>query len=310
MRRRRGGDASATTPRTCRGDAAAAAWIFRGHDDAAAATRTHERDRRRYDLDTLAACVKNGKLWRSAGTFGKQWEEVHGVGMDWRAIASSSDGTRMTAVVYGGHVYSNSNSGEGVWRIAADTPMQNWVAITMSATGQDVFAAAYEGNIWRSYDYGESFREVPYQTAQFNPAKWASLASSADGYTLLAAEDRGHIWYSQDAGMNWRKVQVLGDATQDWKSLTASADGSRFGAVVEGSSIWMSPMTVPVYDLMQTQAKRATTALNQLVKLAVDNQCADAEIPLTDIVLLMAQINTASAVFAQIAANPASQCKG
>ena len=63
----------------------------------------------------------------------------------WRAIASSSDGTKLAAVVVGGQIYTSTDS--GVTWIAREST-RDWRGITSSSDGTKLAAVAYGGQIY------------------------------------------------------------------------------------------------------------------------------------------------------------------
>jgi hypothetical protein len=113
---------------------------------------------------------------------------------DWSSVASSADGTKLVATVFGGNIYTSTDSGV-TWTPRAT--QQHWSQVASSADGTRLVATAYGGNIYTSTDSGEAW--TPRATSQ----AWSSVASSADGSNLVATVYDGHIYTSADAGMTW-----------------------------------------------------------------------------------------------------------
>ena len=64
-----------------------------------------------------------------------------------KAITSSSDGTKLAAVVYGGNIWTSTDSG-GTWRNSeAGFRYQDWQAIASNSDGTKLAAAVRGGNI-------------------------------------------------------------------------------------------------------------------------------------------------------------------
>lgn len=63
----------------------------------------------------------------------------------WNKIASSADGTKLAATVYGGQIYLSTDSGES-W--TASESVRNWGSVTSSADGMKLMAAVPGGQIY------------------------------------------------------------------------------------------------------------------------------------------------------------------
>ena len=99
------------------------------------------------------------------------------------AIASSADGSKLAVGVYGGGIYTSTNSA-ATWLLTR-APSTNWTAIASSADGSRLVAASYTGGIYTSTDSGASWvlsaTNVPGQY-------WFLVASSSDGSKLAAVD--------------------------------------------------------------------------------------------------------------------------
>ena len=92
-------------------------------------------------LSLLAGC----KMPSSAGITGDK---------NWQAIAMSSDGERLAAVVRGGHLYTSDDYGV-TWKdrsgIGSDiSGNRNWQAIAMSSNGRHLAAVVFGGYLYTS----------------------------------------------------------------------------------------------------------------------------------------------------------------
>ena len=65
----------------------------------------------------------------------------------WYSVASSSDGTKLVAVVKDGQIYTSTDSG-GTWS-PRDTN-RGWYAVASSADGSKLIAVVYGGQIYTS----------------------------------------------------------------------------------------------------------------------------------------------------------------
>ena len=156
------------------------------------------------------------------------WTPSSASPLNWRAIASSADGSRLAAVasITGGGIYISIDSGLAWAGPFGPISSGNWYAAASSADGSKLPAAVNGGYIYTNS--GTAW------TAAFGPANWVALASSADGTRLIAAASGLGLYTSGDSGATW--VSVLGSA--NWISVASSADGTKMLAVVSGGGIW------------------------------------------------------------------------
>jgi len=156
---------------------------------------------------------------------------VPGVARDsvryWQSVASSADGSKLVAVVFGGQIYTSTDSGT-TW-----TPrdsVRNWHSVTSSADGSKLVAVAYLDQIYTSTDSGVTW--TPRDSAR----RWRSVASSADGIKLVAVNFLGQIYASLDSGVTWSARE----SARDWYSVASSADGSKLVAGALNGRIYTS----------------------------------------------------------------------
>jgi hypothetical protein len=110
---------------------------------------------------------------------GATWHLTTAPNQPWQTIASSADGTRLAAGVYGGLIYLSADSGTS-WT-PAGVPSLRWGGIASSADGARLAAVAWEGSIYVSADSGQIWTKASAPTQQ-----WQTVASSADGIKLAA----------------------------------------------------------------------------------------------------------------------------
>jgi hypothetical protein len=165
--------------------------------------------------------------------------------LEWRAVACSSDGTKIFAAVENGGIYRSTNSG-ATWN-ATTAPLRNWDALASSADGTKVAAgistlsSTTNGGIWASIDGGNTWTNT---MAISNLYLWLSIASSSNG-NLIAGGDGdingqaavGEIFTSFNSGNMWNLNSPM--STQ-WSGVTSSADGTKLAAVPYTNLIYVS----------------------------------------------------------------------
>jgi hypothetical protein len=145
----------------------------------------------------------------------------------WSGIASSSDGTKLVAVVSGGQIYTSTNSGVS-W--TARDSNRAWKAVASSSNGTNLAAVAGGGQIYLSTDSGVSW------TATESNRNWSDVTSSDAGTELAAVVNGGQVYVSTDSGVSWTATE----SNRNWSAVAFSGDGSRLGAVVDGGQIYLS----------------------------------------------------------------------
>ena len=151
----------------------------------------------------------------------------------WRSISSSSDGTKLAAVVNNGYIYTSSDSGVTWTQRAFSMP---WRSITSSSDGTKLAAAPYGGGyIYTSNDSGVNWTQ---QTAS-GGRDWTSITSSADGSKIAATSWGGSsIYTSSDFGVTWTARTVSGFS--QGRSITSSSDGTKLAVVGQNRNIYTS----------------------------------------------------------------------
>lgn len=180
-------------------------------------------------------------LVRAPGLFAQEnyewsmsWIDVY---EDWRAIASSQDGTILVLGAYGGFLYSSSDSGN-TWTQRIDSVSRSWRAAASSSDGSKMVAVVWAGNIYTSSNYGETWTEHEIVSS----GHWISVASSSDGSKLAAAETSGYVYTSTDYGATW--VKRTGSGSREWNVIASSSDGTKLvavaGSISAGNHIYTS----------------------------------------------------------------------
>ncbi|MGD0087183.1 MAG: hypothetical protein ABSC24_08640 [Verrucomicrobiota bacterium] len=165
----------------------------------------------------------------SFSSFNKSpWTPSSASPLNWRAIASSAEGSRLVAVasITGGGIYISIDSGLTWSGPFGPISGGNWYAAASSTDGSKLPAAVNGGYIYTNS--GTAW------TAAFGPANWIALASSADGTKLIAAASGLGLYTSGNSGATW--ASVLGSA--NWISVASSSDGTKMVAAISGGGIW------------------------------------------------------------------------
>jgi photosystem II stability/assembly factor-like uncharacterized protein len=157
-------------------------------------------------------------------TYAYTWSPVAS-SSNWYSITSSSDGTKLAAVVYGGYIYTSTDSGAS-WTARQTDTNRNWISITSSSDGTKLAAVVYGGYIYTSTDSGVSWTP---QTA-LGSYTWRYITSSSDGTKLAAAPYYGYIWTSTNSGASWT-TNWDSSGLKYWYSITSSSDGTKLAAV-------------------------------------------------------------------------------
>jgi hypothetical protein len=147
--------------------------------------------------------------------------------LNWRCVASSSDGTKLVAGVDGGPIYTSTDSGANWTARAGVGP---WYSVASSADGTKLVAGVNNGQIFTSTDSGVNWLARPVS------GQWYSIASSSDGTKLVAVSLNGQIYTSTTSGVTWTPR----DSARQWYSVASSSDGTKLVAVVYGGQIYTS----------------------------------------------------------------------
>jgi hypothetical protein len=173
-----------------------------------------------------------GREIRISTDGGNTWPRSGAPVYNWNCVASSADGSRLAAAARFGPILVSTNSGQ-TWTLSGAPSSYYWSSLASSADGSRLVAVPENGPVLISTNSGLSwsFTNVPIG----GPA-----ASSADGSILLVAESGAGVYLSRSHGRSWFKTSA--PASERWTSVAMSADGSAlFAASVEdiyASSDW------------------------------------------------------------------------
>ncbi len=157
-----------------------------------------------------------------------QWTAETSSGQrNWQAITSSSDGTKLAAVVQGGYIYTSTDSGV-TWTEQTGSGSRIWTGISSSSDGTKLVASAFGQLDWpytlteyayRSVDSGVTWNPL----TNLGQGNWDAIASAGDGTKLAVSNINEHILTSVDSGATWT---YFGDDANYGSSLTYSTDGT------------------------------------------------------------------------------------
>ncbi len=144
----------------------------------------------------------------------------------WSSVASSSDGTKLVAAVFGGQIYTSVDSG-ATWTARESSRL--WNRLASSSDGTELVAVT-SSQIYTSTDSGATW------TARESNRSWLSVASSSTGTKLVTVVQNGQIYTSTDSGATW----TARESNKNWRSVASSSDGTKLVAVVDGGQIYTS----------------------------------------------------------------------
>ena len=166
------------------------------------------------------------------------WTEQTGSGSkNWIDIASSSDGTKLIAAVYGtsGNRYLYTSTDSGVtWTERTGAGSRIWRGVASSSDGTKLVAVATSSNIYTSTDSGVTW----VQRTGSGARAWLSVTSSSDGTKLAAVVSGGYIYTSTDSGVTW--TARTGPGNQSWNDIASSSDGTKLVASINGTHLYTS----------------------------------------------------------------------
>ena len=162
-------------------------------------------------LAQITEAAPGDYVWQKAGT------NLSGDRSHWRSIASSSDGSKLAAVVYGGSLYTSSDSG-ATWTEQTAAGSRDWSSIASSSDGTKLAAVVDGGSLYTSSDSGATWTERTTAGSRY----WSSIASSSDGSKLAAVVSGGSIYTSSDSGATWTEQTAAG--SRYWYSIASSSE--------------------------------------------------------------------------------------
>ena len=183
-----------------------------------------------------------GFAWRTNGT-----------PQNWKAVAASSDGSKLVAAVNGGNIFTSTNYGV-TWQAKPSAGSLNWSSVASSADGTKLVACANPGFIYTSTDSGTNWM----QRINSGNRNWTSVASSWDGTKLIACAANAGVYVSTDSGVNW-PAGLTGPV--NFSGVASSGNGSNVVVVVQGSLIYTSTSSGVTGSWTARESNRAWTCV-------------------------------------------------
>lgn len=187
--------------------------------------------------------------------FAQTWTQTSAPDLNWHAVASSADGTRLVAVVGGGFpgpIFVSTNSGD-TWT-PTSAPVQNWFAVASSANGTRLVATATSSPPYTSADSGATW------TSNNVPDAFA-VASSADGSKLVAVLNGGGIYVSQSTPAPLLNIRPSsGEALISW--IVPSMDFVLQQNSDLTTTNWTDVTNTPTLNLTSLQNEVVVSATN------------------------------------------------
>ena len=116
--------------------------------------------------------------WELAGLLGgshfciaQEWTPTGAPETNWSSVACSADGSKLVAAVFGGLIYTSTNSGS-TW-VAASAPTNFWWSVASSADGTRLFA-------------GDGLRLIRFGRLRLHMAAHRGGGSEVAEYRLLS----------------------------------------------------------------------------------------------------------------------------
>ena len=180
------------------------------------------------------------------------WVQTSAPNENWYSMASSSDGTKLAAVVYGGGIYTSANAGVSWTQTGA--PSNHWCYLASSADGTKLAACGwydtvsgltetfYPGGIYTSANSGGTWSLTSAPSQDY----WTGLVSSSDGTKLAASTGPPRVFYtSANSGGTWSGSTPTylfdGDVWEIiFTAITASTNGTLLAGCGEGNGIYTS----------------------------------------------------------------------
>ena len=79
---------------------------------------------------------------------------------DWHALAMSADGTKLVGAMYGGGIWTSSDSGVTWLNRSTASGNRGWTGVAVSQTSNVIYGVVpYEG-VWRSADFGATWSQT------------------------------------------------------------------------------------------------------------------------------------------------------
>lgn len=220
-------------------------------------------------VPTLTAIAAPGDyLWHKT-----PYQFQGGDTMYWQDIASSADGGKLAAGVYGGYIYTSSDAGV-TWTAQTAAGSRNWRSIAMSSDGSKLVAGVYSGSIYLAAQEGPatvsvalpSIPSTNHADMVADPVKGATLGvTSSQCYGLNSA---GITTLSPSSVTAPANVTILGGIGYD---VSCVANGGSADATVALNAHYADTAKVRVYKTTTTPKELVDITDQVVIKNEVIN---------------------------------------
>lgn len=186
----------------------------------------------------VVSLVENGYLYLSTNS-GKDWIKantlnVNAIPRNWRSSYISDDGSKISAVVFGGNIWQSFDYGNN-W--VDNNITQNWSFISGYNNGNNQIAGVYNGNIF-NYDNNQ-WSDISSQPDGFNGLlsnkKWIDGCADANGNNIYIMIEDGQIYKSTN-----KYNFTISDTSLTANNWTSISTGGNYVIATTNSSIYTS----------------------------------------------------------------------
>ena len=183
----------------------------------------------------------------------------------WHALAMSSDGTKLVGGVYGGGIWTSSDSG-ATWLNRSAAGNRNWTAVAVSQTSDLIYGVDSGGGIYRSPDFG-----VTWSKTSAPNCNYVGIATSgATNVSAACGGSSGKIYVNTNAGIGDASTWTVSGGTSNlnFTELKSSSDGTKLIASVWPGGVYMA--TDGVFSYVNKMSSPLTTYLWSAVGINSD----------------------------------------
>ena len=157
---------------------------------------------------------------------------------NWMAIASSSDGAKLAAGVWEGHIWTSCDSGLSWTERSVGGAPKLWLDIASSSDGTKLAAVESATQNCPPCVPGECFN-ITAGECQPPGSVWECMGPIGPSEPC----GLGTIWTSEDSGQSWTERSVdrrddFGSLSREWTAIASSSDGAKLVAVARSCRPW------------------------------------------------------------------------
>jgi uncharacterized repeat protein (TIGR02543 family) len=183
----------------------------------------------------------------------------------WHALAMSSDGTKLVGGVYGGGIWTSSDSG-ATWLNRSGAGNRNWTAVAVSQTSDSIYGVDYGGGVYRSPDFGVTWAKTSAPNCNYVGV----ATSGATNVSAACGGSSGKIYVNTNAGIGDASTWTVSEGTNNlnFTELKSSSDGTKLIASVWAGGVYMA--TDGVFSYVNKMSAPLTTYLWSAVGINSD----------------------------------------